>query len=231
MWPSHTIIIKKNNNVFAFGNNKFGQLGLGDNENRNTPEKISKFKATDVACGWHHTMFIDLTNDVCACGNNEYGQLGLGNTLNRKIFTNLGRKAKSVFCGGNRTMMIDMKNYVWVCGSGYSMGAEQGTADPNYLYFKQTNMNVKSVACSDFNTMVILTPSSPLQSHVHMLYHKELMKRRKKGEFIGFGFKPEYQDLPHKEGNRIVSFYDKNGNIYLAEVGYDEANKEILPPK
>ena len=33
----HTIMIKKNNDVVAFGCNDYGQLGLGHNDDQNKP--------------------------------------------------------------------------------------------------------------------------------------------------------------------------------------------------
>ena len=77
---SHTIIIDLNNNVWAFGQNHRGQLGLGDNQNRNIPVQIPDIKAKAVSCGEHHTMIIDLNNNVWAFGYNHVGQLGLGDT-------------------------------------------------------------------------------------------------------------------------------------------------------
>ena len=37
---------------------KYGQLGLGDNENRNIPTQISNIKAKNISCGDYHTMII-----------------------------------------------------------------------------------------------------------------------------------------------------------------------------
>ncbi len=42
----------------AFGNNVFGQLGLGDRTNRNEPRKINNIKAKSVSCGANHTVLI-----------------------------------------------------------------------------------------------------------------------------------------------------------------------------
>ena len=39
----HTMIIDLNNNVWAFGYNDYGQLGLGDNQNRNIPTQILEY--------------------------------------------------------------------------------------------------------------------------------------------------------------------------------------------
>jgi alpha-tubulin suppressor-like RCC1 family protein len=41
----HTIVVNLNDDIFAFGYNKYGQLGLGDDENRNIPTKIPNLRA------------------------------------------------------------------------------------------------------------------------------------------------------------------------------------------
>ncbi len=55
---NNTVLIDMNNNVLSFGNNSFGQLGLGDYINRNVPTKINGIKAKSVSCGKNHTVLI-----------------------------------------------------------------------------------------------------------------------------------------------------------------------------
>jgi alpha-tubulin suppressor-like RCC1 family protein len=69
----HTIIITKNNELYSCGDNDYGQLGLGDNNNRNIFTKVDIPNVLSVACGSNHTMIITKNNELYACGNNEYG--------------------------------------------------------------------------------------------------------------------------------------------------------------
>jgi len=74
--------------VYSFGKNDYGQLGLGDENNRDVPEKLTKLpieRATyiKIACGSYHTLLIDDKNQLYSVGLNHCGQLGLGNTNNR----------------------------------------------------------------------------------------------------------------------------------------------------
>src|SRR5437016_471272 len=96
--------------VFAFENNCYGQLGLGDNQDRNILGNGSSafvprnMKAKTVSCGENHTVIIDLHGNVMTFGNNSYGQLGLGDNQNRNNPTQTflrPMKAKSVSCGGD----------------------------------------------------------------------------------------------------------------------------------
>nr|QBK86490.1 MAG: regulator of chromosome condensation protein [Marseillevirus LCMAC102] len=87
--------------MWVFGNNVFGQLGLGDKVNRLTPIKIPDLKAKFVACGGNHTAVINQDNNVLTSGLNNRGQLGLGDQENRIILEqipNLKAKTTSVAC-------------------------------------------------------------------------------------------------------------------------------------
>ena len=60
------------NNVWTFGNNQEGQLGLGDGRNRYIPTQIviwkNNMQAKAVSCGFYHTVIIDLANNVWVSG-------------------------------------------------------------------------------------------------------------------------------------------------------------------
>ncbi len=80
----------KNGELYAFGQNSFGQLGTGDNEHKLTPVKIgSKTDWVKVAAGNYHSLAIDSSGSLWSFGNNNHGQLGLGNTNNRNIPTKI----------------------------------------------------------------------------------------------------------------------------------------------
>jgi alpha-tubulin suppressor-like RCC1 family protein len=69
----HTVIIDLNDNVWIFGYNHFGQLGLDDNERISEP----KLKAKQICTGDRHTIVIDLDNNIIVFGSNKHEQLGL----------------------------------------------------------------------------------------------------------------------------------------------------------
>ena len=50
--------------VWIFGDNYSGKLGLGDRINRNIPSHIQNIKAKFVSCGYGHTMTIDKDDNV-----------------------------------------------------------------------------------------------------------------------------------------------------------------------
>ncbi len=80
-----SIFTLQNGVVLAYGNNEYGQLGLGDTTNRSTPEKINipNKKVVQIVSVDTSTFFITGSGECFACGSNFNGQLGLGDTTNR----------------------------------------------------------------------------------------------------------------------------------------------------
>ncbi|GEM_PF-942617 len=74
--------------VKAWGDNSFGQLGLGDTSLRTMPTAIPNLTAVrQISTGQSHTLAVLEDGTVMAWGYNAYGQLGLGNTTNRNVPT------------------------------------------------------------------------------------------------------------------------------------------------
>lgn len=70
--------------LWAWGNNTYGQLGLGDTVSRSVPTMIDSGYGlwSSVACGANHTLAIRATdNALYSCGQNSSGQLGLGDSI------------------------------------------------------------------------------------------------------------------------------------------------------
>jgi hypothetical protein len=59
----HTVAIDFNNDVWGFGYNNSGSLGLVHRTNQGIPTKIPHFKVKSISTGVH-TVAIDLNNDV-----------------------------------------------------------------------------------------------------------------------------------------------------------------------
>jgi alpha-tubulin suppressor-like RCC1 family protein len=126
---AHSCFMLDNGSVKCWGENSYGQLGLGDTINRGdgsnqmgdnlTAIDLGTGRtATAIAAGNHHTCAI-LDNESVKCwGSNASGQLGLGNTINRgdgsnQMGDNLtaidlgsGRTAKVIATGGSHTCAI-----------------------------------------------------------------------------------------------------------------------------
>ena len=74
----YSMCIDVNNDLWLFGNNEHGQLGLGDTENRNKPIKHPILSnIMDISAGNNSTFIKTLDHKIYAFGNNYYSQLGI----------------------------------------------------------------------------------------------------------------------------------------------------------
>ena len=68
--------------VFAFGWNKNGQLGVPPSEDMTVPHPLARTlshcatKIAKVSCGWNHTLAIGDGGSLIVWGSNAFGQLG-----------------------------------------------------------------------------------------------------------------------------------------------------------
>ncbi|XP_062449255.1 protein RCC2 [Rhea pennata] len=76
---SHTLALTESGSVFAFGENKMGQLGLGNQTDAvPSPTQVAYDgqPLTRAACGAEFSMLVDCKGNLYSFGCPEYGQLG-----------------------------------------------------------------------------------------------------------------------------------------------------------
>ena len=123
-----------NTEVFSWGSDVKGQLGLGMSHNKdmgaegyNQPQPrfcIYGVTIKQVACGEEHSAFITTTNYVYTMGSNRCGQLGIRDAQvqqkNSPVLVEqlLGSKIVDVSCGGNHTMVVSESGDAFTWGEG-----------------------------------------------------------------------------------------------------------------
>ncbi len=134
----HTIAITKNKNIYVWGNNSKGQLGLGWIEYTskpklfNTPEnEIWK----DIGSGCHHSFALTENGTLYAWGDNSNGQLGLeGDLLLRKqphqIPPQENEKWEKIIARDNNSIGITSNGYIYVWGCNFYEQLGLGTKNP-----------------------------------------------------------------------------------------------------
>ena len=102
----HTIIIDLEDNIWVFGDNQYGQLGLGDTTSCIIPILLTNIKAKSVACGDHHSVITDLDDNIFVFGRNHVGQLGKIENKDILIPTSHSKRGYGISCGNDHTAMI-----------------------------------------------------------------------------------------------------------------------------
>jgi len=78
-----TLVVTEHGDLYAFGTNRNGQLGLGTTENQLLPALVDKVQAfageeiVSVSCGCAHSAGVTRNDNLFVWGCNEEGQLGL----------------------------------------------------------------------------------------------------------------------------------------------------------
>uniref|UniRef100_A0A9J8BHS0 HECT and RLD domain containing E3 ubiquitin protein ligase 4 n=1 Tax=Cyprinus carpio carpio TaxID=630221 RepID=A0A9J8BHS0_CYPCA len=108
---SHSFGLTLSGAVFGWGSNKFGQLGLSDNDDRHFPALLKALRSQRVVyicCGEDHTAALTKEGGVFTFGAGGYGELG-HNTTNhevnpRKVFELMGNVVTQIACGRQHTL-------------------------------------------------------------------------------------------------------------------------------
>ncbi|KAJ6366240.1 hypothetical protein OIU77_002759, partial [Salix suchowensis] len=73
-------------NLYGWGWNKFGQVGVGDNIDHCSPVQVKiplDQKVVQISCGWRHTLAVTERQNVFSWGRGTNGQLGHGESMDR----------------------------------------------------------------------------------------------------------------------------------------------------
>jgi hypothetical protein len=94
---SHNAAITQNRELYMWGNNNFGQLGLGHNNRVNEPEKVTVLSnVVAVSLGVSHSAAITANGDLYTWGHDGSGKLGLGIINLATPFVNIPTKVTAL---------------------------------------------------------------------------------------------------------------------------------------
>ena len=126
---SHMLALTNAGQVYAWGLNSNGRLGLGNTTNRPTPTLIPDLNNVDQINAAVDFSQFRVGNDIYSCGNANYGELFAGNTTARPTpylssLTNVAGNVRDIAgCYDNAYILSVDGKYVW--GIGYCNTAGQ----------------------------------------------------------------------------------------------------------
>jgi alpha-tubulin suppressor-like RCC1 family protein len=116
---NHTLAIKTNATLWAWGCNNYGQLGLGDTMDRNTPTQIGLDSDWYIILtGNIHTLARKTNGTLWAWGYNGSGQLGDGTLVDKTTPCQIGSASDwlAIAGGDSHTIARKTNGTIWVWG-------------------------------------------------------------------------------------------------------------------
>jgi len=115
----HSLALKSDGTVWAWGTNSFGVLGDGTTTERHNPVKVSGLSdVAAISTNGQHDFALKSDGTVWAWGRNEYGQLGDGTTTERHSPVKVSglSDVAAISCGWDHCLALKNDGTVWAWG-------------------------------------------------------------------------------------------------------------------
>ena len=150
---AHTLALRSDGTVWAWGNNDWGQLGTGNTRGSAVPVRVANLSGiTAISAGSTHNLALRNDGTVWAWGENILGAVGIQSPLdnpqvNSPVQVPNLRDVTYVAAGHMFSMVIRSDGTVWGWGGNHTGQLGDGTTtDRHYPMQVQNLTNVKAVA-------------------------------------------------------------------------------------
>ncbi|ETR71995.1 MAG: hypothetical protein OMM_02059 [Candidatus Magnetoglobus multicellularis str. Araruama] len=144
---AHSLVLLDNGEIWAWGDNTFGQLGIGDSVSAMNPTQVVQEDGTpltnivSIAAGAFHSLALSNDGTIWAFGSNQEGQGGNGGLSHISIpakvqhpengmpLANIARIA----AGTDHSLAIQNNGVVWAWGNNKQGQLGDGTKDNHHL--------------------------------------------------------------------------------------------------
>jgi alpha-tubulin suppressor-like RCC1 family protein len=163
---TNILILTKDDNVYGFGRNSYGVLGLGHTQpvrtNFTTVNDLCNKKIIKFANGFSHVVAVTADNKVICWSNNYFGQCGNGYDMPQLIphfnDTLYSEKIIDVACGRNHSLALTENGEVYTWGkkkSGEDMESCEILMDLSPRKLNISNEKVKAVSCGAGHSLAL----------------------------------------------------------------------------
>uniref|UniRef100_A0A8C9JAI7 X-linked retinitis pigmentosa GTPase regulator n=1 Tax=Panthera tigris altaica TaxID=74533 RepID=A0A8C9JAI7_PANTA len=150
--------------LFMWGDNSEGQIGLKDVTNVCVPQQVTVGKPISwISCGYYHSAFVTTEGELYTFGEPESGKLGLPNQLlcNHRMpqpVPGIPEKVVQVACGGGHTVVLTEKAvYTFGLGQFGQLGLGTflfETSVPKVIEHIK-DQKISSISCGENHTALI----------------------------------------------------------------------------
>ena len=192
---AHSLVLCENNHVYAFGDNSFGQLGIGNRKKKFYPQRVpllSNLNIILLQAGGRHSAAITQSGALYTWGAGEANQIGWGegngnrNSLDGLVPRNVERLA------GIRVIQVALGQAHSLCTS---MEPEADNQLKNSVVLRKNHDKIddsRKLRIKKLFELVDQTIDSNINGQrVLSLATGEILKTRLEGELIGWNVLPE----------------------------------------
>lgn len=165
----HNLALTESGEVYSWGYNYNGELGLNNTVCQNTPQLITGFKGakiSHVACGLYHSLALTESGVVYSWGFNYNGQLGIPNVRRYPVPCIIPAlqevKITKVMCGYNFSVVVSAKNEVIAWGINEHSELAQDKTGKNssisvpHLVQAVANHTILKLACGGHHVLALI---------------------------------------------------------------------------
>lgn len=163
----HSLALTNSGDLYSWGSNAYGQLGLGNvTEMNSTPTLIKSLTGIPIAfitCGGNHSFAVTKSGAVYGWGKNLFGQLGLSDEVSRHFPTQLKTMrslgVRFISCGDDFSVFLTSDGGVFSSGLGTYGQLGHGNNNNNLLprmVVELMGTSCTQISCGRWHTLTFV---------------------------------------------------------------------------